>query len=63
MNKIFVTVSGGCAYVMEDTVPRGFVLEVIDFDNIEAGDNFPSAEALNYCTTHNLRDPPRPTQR
>jgi hypothetical protein len=40
MNKIFVTVSGGCAYVIEDTVPQGFEVEVIDFDNIEAGDSF-----------------------
>ena len=54
MKKIFVTVSGGCAYVMEDTVPQGFAVEVIDFDNIEAGDNFPSVEALAYCTEHDL---------
>ena len=40
MNKIFITVSGGCAYVMEDTVPKGYEVEVIDFDNIEAGDDF-----------------------
>lgn len=40
MKKIFVTVSGGCAYVMEDTVPPGFLVEVVDFDNIEAGDRF-----------------------
>lgn len=63
MNKIFVTVSGGCAYVMEDTVPQGFTVEVIDFDNIEAGDNFPSVEALEYCTEHDLYETPRPSQR
>ena len=63
MKKIFVTVSGGCAYVMEDTVPQGFAVEVIDFDNIEAGDNFPSVEALAYCTEHDLYEPPRPSQR
>jgi len=63
MNKIFVTVSGGCAYVMEDTVPQGFVVEVIDFDNIEAGDSFPSDEAHEYCTKSNLYDPPRPMGR
>lgn len=60
MNKIFVTVSGGCAYVVEGTVPPGFALEIIDFDNIEAGDSFPSDEAHEYCTKHNLYDPPRP---
>jgi hypothetical protein len=49
MKKIFVTVSGGCAYVMEDTVPQGFAVEIIDFDNIEAGDAFPSVEALEYA--------------
>ena len=63
MKKIFVTVSGGCAYVMEDTVPQGFAVEVIDFDNIEAGDSFPSAEALDYCAEHDLYEPPRPSLR
>jgi len=58
-NKIFVTVSGGCAYVMEDTVPQGFEVEIIDFDNIEAGDVFPSMEAQDYCTEHGLYQPPR----
>jgi hypothetical protein len=60
MNKIFVTVSGGCAYVMEDTVPQGFTVEVIDFDNIAAGDDFPSQEAHQYCMKHDLYEPPRP---
>lgn len=46
MKKIFVTVSGGCAYVMADTVPEGFTLEIIDFDNIEAGDSFPVESAV-----------------
>jgi hypothetical protein len=63
MKKIFVTVSGGCAYVMEDTVPQGFTVEVVDFDNIEAGDNFPSVEALEYCTKHDLYEAPRAPQR
>lgn len=60
MNKIFVTVSGGCASVVEDTVPRGFVVEVVDFDNIGAGDSFPSVEAREYYTKNNLHVPPRP---
>jgi hypothetical protein len=63
MNKIFVTVSGGCAYVMEDTVPQGFAVEVIDFDNIEAGDAFPSGEALDYCIRRDLYEPPRALRR
>ena len=59
MKKIFVTVSGGCAYVLQDTVPRGVAVEFIDFDNIEAGDSFPSAEAREYCAKHDLYEPPR----
>ena len=34
--KIFVTVQGGVAEVCEDTVPAGVVVEVLDFDNLEA---------------------------
>ena len=58
MNRIFVTVSGGCAYVIEDTVPQGFAVEIIDFDNIEAGDSFPSDEARKYCAKHGLYEAP-----
>jgi hypothetical protein len=63
MNKIFVTVSGGCAYVIADTVPQGFEVEIIDFDNIEAGDNFPSEQAREYCTKHDLYEAPRALRR
>jgi hypothetical protein len=59
MNKIFVTVSGGCAYVMEDTVPSGFEVEIVDFDDIEAGDSFPSREAREYCAKRGLYEPPK----
>ncbi len=62
MNKIFVTVSGGCAYVAEDTVPPGFVVEVVDFDNIGAGDSFPSVEAREYYRKNDLHVPPRPVR-
>lgn len=58
MKKIFVTVYGGCAYVMDDTVPGGLAVEIIDFDNIEAGDDFPSAEAREYCASRHLYEPP-----
>ena len=57
MQKIFITVSGGVAHVMEDTVPQGYVAEIIDFDNIAAGDDFPSDEALQYCAEHGLYEP------
>ena len=57
-NKIFVTVSGGVACIMEDTVPPGYVAEIIDFDNINAGDGFPSIEAREYCVEHHLYEPP-----
>jgi hypothetical protein len=59
MKKIFITVSGGVAYVMEETVPDGYIAEIIDFDNIEAGDDFPSKEALDYCLKHDLYEPAR----
>ncbi|HEV2351496.1 MAG TPA: hypothetical protein VG028_16810 [Terriglobia bacterium] len=32
--RIFVTVSGGVAYVCEDSVPSGIVVEILDFDNL-----------------------------
>ena len=59
MEKIFITVSGGVAYVMEDTVPPGYVVEIIDFDHIGAGDDFPSEQAREYCVEHGLYQPPR----
>ena len=52
--KILVTVSGGVARVVDETVPRGYELEIIDFDNIKAGDRFPSREAYEYCTKNDL---------
>lgn len=59
VKKIFVSVSGGVAEVMDDTVPQGYLAEVIDFDNIEAGDDFPSEEAREYCESRGLYNPPR----
>ena len=43
--KIFVTVSGGVAYAVEESVPLGYELEIIDFDNIKEGDDSRSDEA------------------
>lgn len=63
MSKIFVTVVGGCAYVIDATVPAGCEVEIIDFDNIEAGDDFPSREAREYCAQHDLYEPRRATGR
>ena len=45
MPKIFVLVHGGVAEVDDSTVPEGFAVEIVDFDNIEAGGSFPSSEA------------------
>jgi len=59
VRKIFITVSGGVAEVMDDTIPPGYLAEVIDFDNIEAGDDFPSKEAREYCERNGLYDPHR----
>lgn len=58
MYKIFVPVSGGSAYVMEDAVPKGYAVEIIDFDNIGAGDAFPSDEARSYCLERGLYEAP-----
>ncbi len=52
---IFVTVSGGVAYVCEDTVPPGITVEIIDFDNLkESVDEYArlSAEARAYVKEH-----------
>lgn len=35
MKHIIVAVKGGVAYVVEETVPRGVTVEVVDFDNLE----------------------------
>lgn len=59
MKKILVTVYGGVAEVMEDTLPPGYVAEVIDFDNIGAGDDFPSEDARRYCEEYDLYQQPR----
>jgi len=63
MQKIFVTVSGGVAYIMEDTIPPGCKAEIIDFDNINEGDSFPSEEARQYCTRRGLYHPSQSPQR
>ena len=33
---ILITVHGGVAEVVEETVPKGFAAEIIDWDNLEA---------------------------
>lgn len=35
MKPILVIVRGGVADVVEDTVPNGVTVEIIDFDNLE----------------------------
>jgi hypothetical protein len=45
METILVVVRGGVAYVVEETVPTGIGLEIIDFDNLQ------EVEYLNDPTT------------
>jgi hypothetical protein len=48
---IFITVSGGVAYVREATVPRGIRVEIVDFDNLnESAEEYSrlSPEAQSY---------------
>lgn len=52
--KIFVTVSGGVAYAVEESVPPGYELEIIDFDNIKAGEDTRSDEAKNFCVSRGI---------
>jgi hypothetical protein len=54
VKKIFVTVRGGVAYVVEETVPLGYELEIIDFDNLGEGDDRRSEEAKLYCSLHQI---------
>ena len=35
-HRIFLTVQAGCAEVCEDTLPRGVVVEILDFDGLAA---------------------------
>jgi len=52
MRNILVTVSGGVAEVVEETVPKGMTVEIIDFDNLrDEGDWAPpklSKAAMNF---------------
>ena len=56
LRKIFVTVQGGVAEVCESTVPEGYEVEIIDFDNIAQGDPYPSDEAAAYGTEQGWRE-------
>ena len=49
LKKIFIMVTGGVAYVAEESVPSGWKVEIIDFDNIDEGEDFRSDEARQYC--------------
>jgi hypothetical protein len=52
--KIFVTVSGGVAYAVDESVPAGYEIEIIDFDNIKEGDDNRSDEAKSFCLAHQI---------
>lgn len=49
--------------MVENTVPHGFVVEVVDFDNIGAGDTFPSEDAREYYAKNDLHPPARPVRK
>ncbi|MGA9564099.1 MAG: hypothetical protein WBS19_01120 [Candidatus Korobacteraceae bacterium] len=44
-NKIFVIVERGLAEVVQETVPFGCIVEVVDLDAIRLGDTYPSRQA------------------
>ena len=52
MRNILVTVSGGVAEVVEETVPKGMTVEIIDFDNLRDEGDWPppklSKAAMDY---------------
>jgi|APFre7841882630_1041343.scaffolds.fasta_scaffold394107_1 hypothetical protein len=54
MKKIFVVVNGGVAYPVDESVPFGYELEVIDFDNIKEGDDRRSDAAKSFCLLHGI---------
>jgi hypothetical protein len=54
VKKIFVTVSGGVAYAVEESVPPGYELEIIDFDNIKEGVDTRSDEAKYFCVSRGI---------
>ena len=52
--KIFVTVTGGVAYPFQETVPDGYEVEIIDYDNIREGSDGRSEEAKRFCLKNRL---------
>jgi hypothetical protein len=47
--KIFVSVRGGVAEVAnEDAIPQNVAIEIVDFDSISQGDDYPSKESREY---------------
>ena len=46
--KIFVSVIGGVAYPVQATVPPGYEVEIVDFDDIDETGEFPSKEAFEH---------------
>jgi hypothetical protein len=54
LKKIFVIVSGGVAYPGEQTVPAGYEIEIIDFDDIKEGQDDRSEEAKSYCSLNQI---------
>jgi spore coat polysaccharide biosynthesis protein SpsF (cytidylyltransferase family) len=51
MQTILVVVRGGAAYVIEDTVPKGTAVEIIDFDNLQDADDLKDPTTPEFSKT------------
>jgi hypothetical protein len=51
METILVVVRGGVAYVVEETVPTGIEVEIIDFDNLQEVEHLNDPTALEFSKT------------
>jgi hypothetical protein len=49
MKRILIVVRGGRPYVIDETVPTAYKVEIVDYDNIEEGYPWPSEETRMYC--------------
>ena len=51
METILVVVRGGVAYVVEETVPKGIEVEIIDFDNLQEPEDFNDPTIPKFSNT------------
>jgi len=61
-SKIFITVIGGVAYPVEATLPLGYEVEIVNFDDIDETGEFPSRQAFDYYLGTGLYTDRRDTQ-